>query len=129
MKICFFGSLSSTFIKNDYEILKKHFEIDLVQPPNKKKEWIKYPSLVKKKSKHLMLSLGGSQDGIPPQQFIRLKDTEKRAQLLLGDMTLLIPQEINYGAFTNLKEKIPAKYVLKNVDLALPVSEFTKMSF
>lgn len=33
--------------------------------------------------------------------------------------------EINYGAFTNFKERIPAKYVLKNADLLLPVSKFT----
>ena len=51
MKICFVGNLSSTFVKRDYEILKKHFDIEIVEPPKAKTEWLKYPSLVKKKIK------------------------------------------------------------------------------
>ena len=51
MKICFVGSLSHTFVKRDYEILKKYFDVDVIEPPKRKFEWIKYPSLVKKKIK------------------------------------------------------------------------------
>ena len=34
MKICFVGSLSHTFVKRDYEILKKYFDVDVVKLPN-----------------------------------------------------------------------------------------------
>jgi len=60
MKICFVGNLSSTFVKRDYEILKKHFEIDLTQPPNKKKDWLKYPFIVKNKVKNCDAVFGWS---------------------------------------------------------------------
>jgi len=50
MKICFVGILSHTFIKRDYEILKKQFDVGVIEPPNKKKEWFHLSCFAKKKS-------------------------------------------------------------------------------
>jgi len=33
IKICFVSSLSLAFAKRDYNILKKHFDIDGIEPP------------------------------------------------------------------------------------------------
>jgi len=41
MKICFVGNLPSTFVKNDYETLSKHFDMDVAQPPKTKFGWQK----------------------------------------------------------------------------------------
>jgi len=126
MRICFIGNLSSTFIKRDYEILKKHFEIDLIQPPNNKKAWIKYPSIVKNKIKKCDVVFGwfaGWHTAFPVHY---AKKYGKPFVIVVGGYDAAYVPEINYGAFTNVKEKIPAKYVLENADLLLPVSEFTK---
>jgi len=126
IRICFIGNLSSTFIKRDYEILKKHFEIDLIQPPNNKKVWIKYPSIVKNKVKKCDVVLGwfaGWHTAFPVHYS---KKYGKPSVIVVGGYDAAYVPEINYGAFTNIKEKIPAKYVLENADLLLPVSEFTK---
>jgi len=126
MKVCFVGNLSSTFIKRDYEILKKHFEIDLLQPPNNKKTWIKYPSIVKNKVKKCDVVFGwfaGWHTAFPVHYS---KKYNKPSVIVVGGYDAAYVPEINYGAFTNIKEKIPAKYVLENADLLLPVSEFTK---
>ena len=126
IRICFVGSLSHTFVRRDYEILKKHFEIDLIQPPNNKKAWIKYPSIVKDKVKKCDVVFGwfaGWHTAFPVHYS---KKYNKPSVIVVGGYDAAYVPEINYGAFTNIKEKIPAKYVLENADLLLPVSEFTK---
>jgi len=49
MKICFIGNLLTTLVKRDYETLSKHFDVDVIEPPKKKKEWLHHISLAKKK--------------------------------------------------------------------------------
>lgn len=39
MKICFIGNLLTTFIKRDYEVLKKNFDVSVVEPPKKRSGW------------------------------------------------------------------------------------------
>jgi len=51
VKICFIGNLSLSFVKRDFEILKKHFNIDVIEPPKTKSGWLKYPFIVSKKVK------------------------------------------------------------------------------
>jgi len=126
MKICFVGNLSSTFIKRDYEILKKHFEIELIQPPNNKKAWIKYPSIVKDKVKKCDVVFGWFAGWHTAPAIYYSKKYKKKSIIVVGGYDAAYVPEINYGAFTNIKEKIPAKYVLENTNLLLPVSEFTK---
>ena len=56
IKICFVGNLSSTFIKRDYEILKKHFDVYAVEPPKEKAKWCRYISIIKKMVKNSDIS-------------------------------------------------------------------------
>jgi len=126
MKICFVGNLSSTFVKRDYEILKKHFDVDVVKLPKTKFGWIKYPSLVKKKIKESDAVFGWFAGWHTAFAVHYAKRYGKKSTVVVGGYDAAYVPEINYGAFMNIKEKIPAKYVLENADLLLPVSEFTK---
>ena len=126
MKICFVGTLSSTFIKNDYEILKKHFDVDVIEPPKKKTGWITYVFILAKKVKQSNLTFCWFAGWHSAFAIFFSKIFEKKSIVIAGGYDAAYVPEINYGAFTNLKERIPAKYVLKNADLILAVSEFTK---
>lgn len=128
MKICFFGDLSKTFIKRDYDILKSHFEVDILEPPKSKIEWIKYYFIVKRKVKknniifcwfagwHSLFAIHYS------------KKYNKKSLVVVGGYDIENMPEIAYGAFTNLKEKIAARYVLENSNLLLPFSNYAVMN-
>lgn len=126
MKICFVGSLSSTFIKNDCEILKKYFNVRAIEPPTNKLGWLKYILIIAqnvKQSDRTFCWFAGWHSAFVVffSKIFRIKSI-----VIAGGYDAAYAPEINYGAFTNLKEKIPAKYVFKNADLILAVSEFTK---
>jgi len=123
MKICFVGSLSHAFVKRDYEILKKHFDVDVVKLPKTKLEWIKYPSLVKKKIKESDVVFGWFAGWHTAPAIYYSKKYKKKSIVVAGGYDVVFLPEIDYGAFTTLKEKIPAKYVLKNADLIISVSK------
>ena len=126
MRLCFVGNLASTFIKRDYEILKKHFEVASIEPPKKKLGWLKYVITVAQKVKRSDLTFSWFAGWHSLFAVFFSKIFRKRSIVVaVGYYAAYVP-EIDYGAFTNLKEKIPAKYVLKNADLVLAVSEFTK---
>ena len=122
-KIYFVGNLATTFIRRDYEILKKHFDVDVVKLPKTKFEWIKYPSLVKKKIKKSDVVFGWFAGWHTAPAVHYAKRYGKKSVVVAGGYDVVFLPEINYGAFTNLKEKIPAKYVLKNADLIISVSK------
>ena len=46
--------------------------------------------------------------------------------MVTGGYDVVYMPEIKYGAFTNNKEKMSAKYVLNNADLLLPFSHHSK---
>ena len=126
MNICFVGTLSSAFIKNDYEILKKHFDVDVIEPPKKKTGWITYVFILAKKVKQSNLTFCWFAGWHSAFAVFFSRIFGNKSIVIAGGYDAAYVPEINYGAFTNLKERIPAKYVLKNADLILAVSEFTK---
>jgi len=125
IKICFVGNLAATFIRRDYEILNKHFDVDVIEPPKKKKEWTKYPSLIKNKVKCDIVFgwFAGWHTAFAVHYARRYK---KKSIVVVGGYDAAYVPEISYGAFTNVKEKLPAKYVLENADTVLPFSNFSK---
>jgi len=129
MKICLIGDLSVSFIKKDYEILKKHFDIEILQLPNKKfpsLEWIKFIFNLTKKSKRCDIAFSWFAGLHSAFTVFLFKLFKKKSIVVVGGWDAAFVPEINYGAFANVKEKVSAKYILKNADLLLPVSEFTK---
>lgn len=123
MKICFIGNLSSPFIKRDYEILNKYFNIEIIELPKKKKEWMKYPFLVKRKVKQTDGVFGwfAGWHTLPPVYYS--KKYKRKAIIVAGGYDVVYLPEINYGAFTKIKEKIPARYVLEKADLVISISK------
>ena len=126
IKICFVGNLSNTFIKNDYKILKNRFNVDVIEPPKKKSEWLKYTFVLAKKvwQSDLIFSWFAGWHSAFAVLFTKL--FRKKLIIVAGGYDVAYAPEIKYGAFTNLKEKIPMTYVLQNANLVLAVSEFTK---
>ena len=123
MKICFIGNLGTTFIKRDYEILSKHFDVDVIEPPKKKSRWMKYPSTVAKKVKNCDLTFSWFAGWHSAFAVHYAKKYNKKSIVVAGGFDVVYLPEINYGAFTNLKEKLSSKYTLKNADLIISISK------
>ncbi|GAG00940.1 unnamed protein product, partial [marine sediment metagenome] len=126
MKICFVGSLSSTFIKKDYEILKNRFNVDVVEPPKKKSKWLKYVFVLAKKVKQSDLTFSWFAGWHSAFAVFFSKLFRKKSIVIAGGYDAAYVPEMNYGAFTKLKEKLPACFVFKNANVVLAVSKFTK---
>jgi len=129
MKICFVGNLSSSFIKKDYEILGKYFNLNLIKPPKSIIEWMKYPLNVAKKVKAcdvIFCWFAGWHSAIPIHY---AKKYKKKSIVVAGGYDAAYVPEIDYGAFSKrrlLKEGLPARFSLNHADIVLPVSNFTK---
>lgn len=126
MRICFVGNVSHSFVKKDYEILKQYFDVDLITPPKKKSEWFKYKIELSKKIKHSDLTFSWFAGWHSAFLVFFSKLFRKKSIVVVGGYDAAYVPELNYGAFTNLKEKTPAKYVYKNVDRILVVEPSLK---
>jgi len=126
LKLCFIGDLSSTFIKRDYEILKKHFTVDVIEPPKKKSGWLKYTFTIAEKVRQSNLTFSWFAGWHSAFAVFFSELFRKNFIVIVGGYDAAYVPEIDYGAFTNLKEKIPAMYVLKRADVVLPFSNFSK---
>ena len=125
-KILFTGNLKSSFVKNDYEILKKYFYVYNINSPTTKFEWIKYILMLIKNIKKydLIFSWFASCDTSIAIFFSKL--FKKKSIVIVGGFDAIFAPEINYGAFTNKKEKIASKYIYKHANKILVVSYHLK---
>ncbi len=126
IKISFVGNISSSFIRHDYEMLKDYFDVGIIQLPVKKIGWLKYIFnlfIMIKKSDLTFSWFAGwhSAFAVFFSKFFR-----KKSLVVVGGYDAAYFPEIRYGAFTNLKEKIPAIFVYKNMDMALVVESSLK---
>ena len=129
MKICFVGTLSSTFIKRDHVILKKHFDVDVIEPPKKKTGWITYVFILAKKVKQSNLTFCWFAGWHSAFAIFFSRLFRKKSIVVVGGYDCACVPEIDYGAFSNgrfLKEGLPAKYVFKNTDKVLVVDPSLK---
>lgn len=125
-KLCFVGNLSQSFVKNDYDILSKNFNVEVVDFPRGKIGWFGYLSKVKNVVKSSDLIFCWFACFPSALAIYYAKKYNKKSVVVVGGYDVACVPEIKYGAFSNLKERLPAKYVLKNADLLLPVSKFTE---
>ena len=125
-KILFFGNVSKSFVKYDYELLKKSFNVDIIDQPTKKIDWFKYfLNLIKKVKKCDITFSWFASFGTSFIIFFS-KLFGKKSIVIVGGYDARYNPEINFGAFTNRKERIAAKYVYKHVDIILAVSPSLK---
>jgi len=126
MKVCFIGNISRSFVKNDYEILKQHFDVDLIAPPKKKSEWLGYILGLPKKIRHSDLTFSWFAGWHSAFAVLFSKLFRKKTIIVVGGYDAACVPELNYGAFSNLKEKIPVKYIYKNASRILVVEPSLK---
>jgi glycosyltransferase involved in cell wall biosynthesis len=124
LKICFIGNISIPFQRDDYQILKKHYNVELIQPPKKKIDWLKYPLMIKKKVKKSDIIFCWFAGWHSCFSIYYSNRFNKKSLVVVGGYDVENMPEINYGAFTNIKEKIASNYVLKNSNLLLPFSDY-----
>jgi glycosyltransferase involved in cell wall biosynthesis len=123
IKICFFGNLSLAFAKRDYEILKKHFDVEVIEPPKSKSDWVKYPLVNAKKVKKCDITFSWFAGWHSVCAVHYSKKYKKKSIVVAGGFDVVHLPEINYGAFDNLKEKLPSKYTLKHANVVISVSK------
>ena len=126
VRITFVGPLNSTFVQRDIEILKKHFYLDIIDVPKKSSEWSRYILRVKKSVKKSDIFFGWFAGWHTFPGIFYSKKHKKLSLIVVGGFDVASVPEIKYGAFANLKEKIPAKYVLKNTNKILVVDPSLK---
>jgi len=124
VRICFVGDLSLSFVKRDYEILEKHFGVDVVQPPKKRNlSWLKYILALARDVFQSDLSFCWFAGWHSVFAVFFAKLFGKKSIVVAGGFDVADVSKINYGAFTNFKERLPSRYVLKNSDLIVSVSK------
>ena len=124
IKICFVGDLSSSFVKRDYEILQKHFDVAIAQPPKGKNlSWLKYILTLARDVFQSDLSFCWFAGWHSAFAIFFSRLFRKKSIVVAGGFDVADVPEINHGAFTNFKERLPARYVLKNSDLLVPASK------
>ena len=126
IKISFIGNISSSFIRHDYEMLNDYFDVSVIRPPARKIGWPKYILNLAVMTKKCDLTFSWFAGWHSAFAVFFSKLFGKKSVVIVGGYDAAYFPEINYGAFTNLKEKIPAKYVYKNMDTASVVESSLK---
>ena len=121
IKILFVYRSLLSFVKGDLEILRRHFEVFPVQWRGKRD----IPRIAQGVLKSdLTFSWFASDHAAVTVFFSKL--FRKKSIVVVGGYDAAYVPEINYGAFTNIKGKIPAKYIYKNATKILVVDPSLK---
>ncbi|HUS74906.1 MAG TPA: glycosyltransferase family 4 protein [Methanothrix sp.] len=122
MKIAFMYYHLSSFVRQDLEILSRHFQVDAVHYRN----WSDIPKIVAAIWKSdAIFSWFASGHSFLAVLCSRLFG--KRSVVVAGGYDVAFVPEINYGQYTlGRLKRIYSNYVLKNADEILAVSQFTK---
>ena len=126
INITFIGNISATFVRRDYELLKKHFNITFVQDPQKKREWLKLLLILMRETKKCDITISWLVwwHSAIPVFFSKL--FHKKSIVIVGGHGAANLPEFKYGVFRNLKGRIPAIYIYRNVDEVLIVDKSLK---
>lgn len=122
MKIAFIYYDFSSFVKQDYEILSKHFAVEKVSY-RRPRDILKIARAIFKSDITYSWFASG-------HSFIAVlisKMLNKRSMVVAGGYDVAFVPEMNYGQYTQgIDKRIYADYVLKNADIILAVSKFTE---
>lgn len=123
-KILFIYPYFSSFIKNDFELLRLHFDVKSIQWTRTKDMknmlciiWNIY------KNDLIFIWFAG---GYASRVIFFSKLFGKKSIVVVGGYEVANLPEIDYGALTNAKSARKVKYVLENANKIIAVSEFTK---
>ena len=122
-KILFVFRYPSSFVKNDLEILKENYDVIPLHATNNLLKTLFKFLLYTRKVDLIFVWFAGHQGFL---SVLFAKIFKKKSIVIVGGYDVAEVPELNYGAFTKLKRRFPAKYCLKHADIVLPVSNFTK---
>jgi glycosyltransferase involved in cell wall biosynthesis len=121
-RILFVHYSFSSFVKNDFEILKKHFNVKTLQWRGKK-DIFKIARNVLKSD--ITFSWFAGDHAYLTVLFSRL--FRKKSVVVVGGVDVAKIPELNYGQFTlKWHKKKLTRYALKKADIVLAVSDFNK---
>lgn len=125
-RVCFIGSGSTTFIERDWKILESlGYGIDQHSFKGNLLTYLfLYRREIKKTIQKSDIVFGWFASWETMAGVYYAKRYRKKSIVIVGGYDLEYMPEINYGAFTNIKEKIPARYVIDNATLLMPFSEY-----
>lgn len=121
-KICFIGG-GSSFIKNDKRILEElGYHINAHHFNSRDMKYRKYWYEIKKAVKNSDAVFGwfASWETLPAVYYAKKYNIP--SMIVTGGYDVANCHDIDYGAFTNIKERVPAKYILKHATKLLAVS-------
>jgi glycosyltransferase involved in cell wall biosynthesis len=122
MKIAFIYYDFSSFVKQDYEILSRHFAVEKVRYKSPQDIFRIARAIFNSDLTYSWFASGHSFIAV-----LMSKILNRRSIVVAGGYDVAFVPEINYGQYTLGKDKrIYADYVLKNADLILAVSKFTE---
>jgi glycosyltransferase involved in cell wall biosynthesis len=122
MKIAFIYYDFSSFVKQDYEILSKHFQVEKVNY-RKPLDVLKIAGSIWRSD----ISFAWFASGHSFLAVLLSKIMGKKSIVVAGGYDVAFAPEIHYGQYTlGWHKRKYADFALKNADLVLAVSEFTK---
>lgn len=122
MKIAFVYYDYSSFVKQDYEILSRHFAVERASYRSPKDIFKIARAIFNSDLTYSWFASGHSFIAVLISKLLG-----KRSMVVAGGYDVAYEPEINYGQYTLGKDKrIYADFVLNNADLILAVSRFTK---
>jgi glycosyltransferase involved in cell wall biosynthesis len=122
MKISFICYPPSTFVKQDFEILSRHFQVDAVPYRSAGDIMHMIGSIRRSDIVFSWFASGHSFAAVMLAKIFR-----KRSVVVAGGYDVAFEPEINYGQYTLARHKrMYADFALNRADAILAVSEFTK---
>ena len=122
LNVAYFGDLGIKFVRQDKEILERYYRLKVLQPPRKVMDWPGFflRAMDSVRRCDFTFSWFAGWHSLPAVFFSRLYG--KRSLVVTGGFDVANLPEVGYGARTNIKERIPAVYCLKNADMVVPFS-------
>jgi len=124
IKILFVGNRNSSFIKNDYRLLQKNFDVKPISMSCLSLTTYLLKAFFLVKWADVVFCWFASIESFFPLLFAKL--FKKKSIVVAGGYDCANEPEMDYGSFTNFREKIAAEYVFKNANVVLAVSKFVK---
>ena len=122
IKVAFVYYSFSSFVKNDYEILSKHFDVIKV---NYRQIWDVYKIMMAVMRSDVSFTWFAGGHAFIAVLFSKI--FRKKSIVIAGGGDVAAVPEIDYGGMRrNKRSRYFAKFVLKHADIILAVSEFTK---
>ncbi|MCK4529199.1 glycosyltransferase family 4 protein [candidate division WOR-3 bacterium] len=125
IKILFVCPSFSSFIQNDLDILRRHFEVRVAHYQGKKK-LLKFLIETLKGVLWADLTFSWFADVHAFAAVLFSKIFKRKSIVVVGGYEVAKVQEINYGAMLKKWKTIVVKFVLKHANKVLAVSEFSK---